>query len=80
MHKQYAHHKNGPCTNISTHKGITPCKGMDSRQINREMNELVISDKRVLGNKDGDDKTKESNGCIRNRYGRIIRKPDRPPY
>ena len=61
MHKQYAHHKNGPCTNISTHEGIIPSNGTDSRQINREgNNEQVISDQRVPVNRDGDDKTKES--------------------
>ena len=81
MHKQYTHHKNGSCTNISTHKSITPNDGMDSRQINREANnEQVISDKRVPGKRGNDDKTKKMDGYIRTRYDGIIRKPDRPGY
>ena len=73
--------KNGPWINISTHKGITLRNIMDSRQINREANnEQMISDKRVLVNIDSDEKTMESDGCIRTRYGRIIRKPDRLAY
>ena len=73
--------KNGPCTNNSTHEGMTPSNGRDSKQINKEMNsEQVISDNRVLVNRDGDDKSKDSDDCMRTRYGRIIRKPDRLAY
>ena len=53
----------------------------DSNQINKEMNsEQVISDKRVLVNRDGEDKSKNNDGCIIMRFGRIIRKPDRLAY
>ena len=40
----------------------------------------VISDKRVPVNRGGEDKSKDSDSCIRTRYGRIIRKPDRLTY
>ena len=56
--------------NISTQGGITLSNGMDSTQINREANnEQVISNKRVLIKGNSDDKTTESDGCIRTRYG-----------
>ena len=73
--------KNRPCTNNPAHEGITLSKGMDSKQINKEVNsEQVISDKRVLVNRDSDDKSKDSDGCMKARYGRKIRKPDRLAY
>ena len=54
---------------------------MDSMQINKEVNsKQVISDKRVPVNRDSDDKSKGSDSCIRTRYGRIIRKPNRLAY
>ena len=44
---------------------------------NKEVNnKQVISNKGVPVNRD-EDKSNESDGCIRTRYGRIIRKPDR---
>ena len=39
--------------------------------------EQLIGDKRVPLNRDGEDKSKDSDGYIRTRYGRKIRKPDR---
>ena len=54
---------------------------MGSNQINKEVNsEQVISDKRVMVNRDGGDKSKDSDGCIRMRFGIIIKKPDRLAY
>ena len=51
------------------------------QKINREVNkEQEISDKRVLLNRDSEDKSKDSDGFIRTRYGRIMRKPDRLAY
>ena len=65
-HKQYAHHKNGPCTNNSTLEDITPNNGTDSKQVNKEVNnEQVISDEVVPVNRDGEDKSKESDDCIK---------------
>ena len=40
----------------------------------------VISEKRVPANKDGDDKSKVSDCCLRTRFGRMLRKPDRLAY
>ena len=81
MHKQYIHHKNGPCINNSTHQDKTANNGEDITQINREMNnEQVIGDNRVPLNRDAEDKSKDSDGCIRTRYSRMIRKPDRLAY
>ena len=81
MCKQYAHYKNGPCTNNSTHEGITSSNKMHSKQINKEAySQQVISDKRVLVNRDSDDKSKDNDSCIRTRYGRVLRKPDRLAY
>ena len=55
--------------NNPTHKCITLSNGMDSNQINKEVNsEQVISDKIVMANRDGDDKRKGSDGCIRIRF------------
>ena len=72
---------NGPCTNNPTHECITPSNGTDSNKINKEANsEHVISDKRVMVNRDNDDNSKDSECCIRTRFGRIIRKPDRCAY
>ena len=72
---------NGPCTNSPTHKHITQSNGRDSSQINKEVNsEQVFSDKRVMVKRDSDDKSKDSDSCIRKRFGRIIRKPDRLAY
>ena len=42
--------------------------------------EQAIGDKRVLLNRDGENKNKDSDRCIKTRYGRIIRKPDRLAY
>ena len=42
--------------------------------------EQVIGGKRVRVNRDGDDKIKDSDGCIRTRFSRILRMPDRLPY
>ena len=54
---------------------------MDSYQINKEANsEQVISDKRVMVNRDSDDKSMDSDGCIRVKFGRVIRNPDRLAY
>ena len=72
---------NGPCTNSPTHECITLSNGMDSNQINKAAkSEQVINDKIVMVNRDGDDKSKDSDGCTRMRFGRIIRKPDRLAY
>ena len=72
---------NGLWTNNPTHKHIELSKEMDSNQINKEANsEQVISDKRVMVNIYSDDKSKDSDYCIRTRFGRIIRKPDRPEF
>ena len=80
-HTSNTHHINGPCTNNLTHKDKTLNNGKDSMQINREVNNAqVISDKRVLVNRDKEDKTKDSDSCIRTRYGRTIRKSDRLVY
>ena len=48
MHKQNTHHKQSDHAQTNqTHKHITPSKGLDSNQINKEANsEQVISDKR----------------------------------
>ena len=40
-------------------------------------NKQVISDNRIPVKRDGDDKFRESDGCIRTRYDRILRKPDK---
>ena len=40
----------------------------------------MLSEKRVLVNRDSDDKSKDSDGCLRMRFGRIIRKPNRLAY
>ena len=54
---------------------------MDSKQMNKEANtEQVSIDKRVMVNKNGDDKSMDSDVCIRTRCGGIIRKPDRLAY
>ena len=54
---------------------------MESKQISKETNgEQVISDKRVLVNREGDDKSEDSDVCMRTRYGRIIRMSDRLAY
>ena len=55
-----------------------PCKEPDNNQINKEENsEQRISEKGVLVNRSGDHKSKDGDACIRIRFGRIIRKPDR---
>ena len=64
---------NGPCTNNPTHECITLSNGMGSNQINKEANsQHVLSDKRVMVKRDCDDKSKDSDSCIRMRFGRII--------
>ena len=61
-----------PYTNKSTHRNKTPNSGEDITQINREVNkEQTISDKRVPLNRDGKDKSKDSDRYIRTRYGWI---------
>ena len=72
---------NGPCTNNKTHEHITPSKGLDSNQINKEAHsEEMIIDKSGMVNRDDEDKSKDSVSCIRMRFGRIIRKPGRLAY
>ena len=52
---------NGSCINNPTHECITLSNGMVSNQINKEVNsEHMISDKRVMINRDSDDKNKDS--------------------
>ena len=53
-------------------------KRVNSKQINSE--KRVISEKRVLVSRDGDHKSKDVDGYLRMRYGRIIRKPDKLAY
>ena len=80
-HKQYIHHKNGPCANNPTHGNKTPINGEDITQINREVNrEQATGNNRVLLNRNSEEKSLDHDGYRRTRYGRIIRKPDRLTY
>ena len=65
---------------ITQHMGKNKNNGEDITQINREVNkEKMIGDKWVPFNRDSKDNSKDSDSCIRTRYGRVIRKPDRFP-
>ena len=66
---------NGPCMNKPTHECMTPGNVTDSNQINKKANsEQVTSDKRRVENRDNEDKSKGSAGCIITRFGRMIKR------
>ena len=72
---------NGPFINNPTHKHSVPCKESDNSQRNKEENSgQRICENVVSVNRNIDHKSKDSDGSVRKRSGRTIRKPDKLAY
>ena len=63
------------------HKSMTINNKEDSSQTNKEVNKgQKVSDKNRPFHKNTEENSQGSDKHIRTRYGRMVRKPDRPTY